>query len=131
VKRQGILNRDLAYLVASLGHTDLVCVADAGLPIPPSVTRIDLALRCGLPPFLDTVEAILGEVVVQRAIVASEMAGRNRAGFEGLCALLEGIPMDQIPHEQLKAALPRVRAVIRTGECTLFANVLLECGVAF
>ncbi|HKV44683.1 MAG TPA: D-ribose pyranase [bacterium] len=131
MKRRGILNPDLAYLVASLGHTDLLCIADAGLPIPPGVTRIDLALRCGLPPFLETVRAILGEVVVQRAIVAGEMAGRNRAGFEGLRALLEGIPLDRIPHEQLKAALPRVRAVIRTGECTPYANVLLECGVAF
>ncbi len=131
MKRRGILNRELSYLIASLGHTDLICVADAGLPIPERVTRIDLALECGVPPFLTTVQAILAEIVVERAIVASEMPGRNAACFGGLQAMLAGVPLEQVPHEQLKAMLPRVRAVIRTGECTAFANVLLESGVAF
>jgi D-ribose pyranase len=131
VKRRGILHRDLSGLVASLGHTDLICIADAGLPIPQGVVRIDLALRCGLPPFLETVRACLDEIVVQRAIVASEMPGRNRVAYEGLCALLGQIPVEQVPHEHLKAMLARVRAVVRTGECTPYANVVLESGVAF
>ena len=131
MKRRGILNCDLSYLIASLGHTDLICVADAGLPIPGSVTRIDLALECGVPPFLTAVRAILAEVVVARAVVASEMPGRNAACFDGLRAMLAGVALEQVPHEQLKAMLPRVRAVIRTGECTPFANVLFESGVAF
>lgn len=131
MKRRGILNRDLTYLIASLGHTDLICVADAGLPIPESVTRIDLALQCGVPPFLATVQAILAEIVVERAVVAGEMPGRNPATYEALRSMLAGVPLEQVPHEQLKAMLPRVRAVVRTGECTPFANVLLQSGVAF
>ncbi len=131
MKRRGILNRDLSYLIASLGHTDLICVADAGLPIPENTTRIDLAIECGVPPFLTVVRAILGEVVVARAVVASEMPGRNAVCFEGLREMLAGVPLEQVSHEQLKAMLPRVRAVIRTGECTPFANVLFESGVAF
>lgn len=131
MKRGGILNRDLSYLIASLGHTDVVCVADAGLPIPEDVTRIDLAVRCGLPPFLETVRALLGEIVVEHAIVAREMPDRNQACYDGLRVMLGAVPVEQVPHDQLKAMLARVRAVVRTGECTPYANVLLRCGVAF
>lgn len=131
MKRRGILNPDLSGLLAALGHTDLICIADAGLPIPPEVPRIDLALRCGIPPFVEVVKAILEEVVVEGAIVAGEMPGRNRACYDALRALLGQTPLEQVPHEQLKAMLPRVRGVIRTGECTPYANVLLRSGVAF
>jgi D-ribose pyranase len=131
VKRRGILNRDLAGLIASLGHTDVICIADAGLPIPSGVTRIDLALRCGTPSFLETARAILEEIVVEHALVASEMPIRNQACYEGLRGILGQVPLEQIPHEQLKAMLPRVRGVVRTGECTPYANVLLRSGVSF
>ena len=131
MKRTGILHRDLSALIASLGHTDVICVADAGLPIPEGVTRIDLALECGVTPFLATVRAIMAEVVVERAVVAAEMPGRNAACYDALRTMLAGLPLDQLPHEQFKARLPRVRAVIRTGECSPFANVLLQSGVAF
>jgi D-ribose pyranase len=131
MKRSGILNSRLSYLIATLGHTDLVCVADAGLPIPRGVTRIDLALECGVPGFLTTVRAVLREIVVEQATVAAEMAGHNPTGYEGLRGLLGDVPLDAISHEELKALLPRVRAVVRTGECTPYANVILRAGVAF
>ena len=51
MKKHGILNSALSGLIASLGHTDLLVVADAGLPIPPGVPVIDLAVRCGVPSF--------------------------------------------------------------------------------
>ncbi len=131
MKRRGILNRDLSSLIASLGHTDVICVADAGLPIPNGVTRIDLVLRCGIPSFLETVRAILEEIVVEHALVASEMPVHNQACHEALRGMLGQVPLEQLPHEHLKAMLPRVRGVVRTGECTPYANVLLRSGVAF
>jgi D-ribose pyranase len=131
VKRAGILNSDLSYLIATLGHTDLVGVADAGLPIPDGVWRIDLALTRGVPGFVQTVEALLGEVVVERAVIAKEMARRNPGAYRALKKLLGKTPVVEISHQALKAHVRDARAVIRTGECTPFANVLLRCGVAF
>ncbi|MDX1466776.1 MAG: RbsD/FucU domain-containing protein, partial [Halomonas sp.] len=58
MKRQGLLNAPLATLIAELGHTDTVVIADAGLPIPPGVPRVDLALRPGLPGFLEVFDAL-------------------------------------------------------------------------
>ncbi len=62
MKRSGILNPQLAQVVASMGHTELLCIADSGLPIPPEVLRIDLALAAGVPGFLQTLDAVLSEL---------------------------------------------------------------------
>jgi len=131
VKRGGILNSDLMHLLATLGHTDLICVADAGLPIPDPVRRIDLALIPGVPGFLQTVEALLRELVVERALVAREMALRNPGAYRGLKRLLGRIPLEEVPHTKFKARLQMAQAVVRTGEWTAYANVLLQSGVAF
>ena len=131
MKRGGILNTDVSTLIASLGHTDLVCIADAGLPIPPGVARIDLALVCGVPTFLETLQAVLTEVVIEHAIVAREMRAENPAAFQAVRSTLSGIPLEEIPHADFKSRTAGARAVIRTGECTPYANILLRSGVAF
>ena len=56
-----------------MGHTDTLVVADAGLPIPNGVVRIDLALVPGIPSFLQTVESILTEFKVESALCAEEI----------------------------------------------------------
>jgi D-ribose pyranase len=44
MRKSGVLHARLAAVLTELGHTDLLVVADAGLPIPPGVERIDLAV---------------------------------------------------------------------------------------
>lgn len=58
MKKSTLINSDISYLVATLGHTDEITICDAGLPIPDHVQRIDLALTHGVPSFLDTVRVI-------------------------------------------------------------------------
>ena len=65
MKKQGILQNDLAAVIARLGHTDTLVVADAGLPIPPSVPRIDLAVSAGVPSFMQVLRPLLDEVAVE------------------------------------------------------------------
>jgi D-ribose pyranase len=40
----------------------MLSIADAGLPIPQEVQRIDLALKQGIPDFLDTLQVVLSEI---------------------------------------------------------------------
>ncbi len=131
MKRGGILNPQLNRVLASLGHTDWLVIADCGLPIPPEVERVDLSLVQGTPRFLDVVAAIVGETVIQQATVAEEMRTQNLATLDGLHGHLEGVPINEVSHEDLKARLRGAKAVVRTGEASPFANVILECGVAF
>jgi len=131
MKKAGILNPDLIHAIAAMGHTDRLVIADAGLPIPVEVARIDLALVAGVPGFVQTLEAVLGELKVERAIVAAEMRTRSPALHEAVQRLLGGTPLDQLPHERFKELLHEARVVVRTGEVTPYANIILQSGVTF
>ena len=131
MKKTGILNREISGVVASMGHRDALVIADAGLPVPPETRCIDLALTCGLPPFLETVRVILSELQVEEAVVAEEMLARSPQVYDALVELLGDVPITHVPHEILKERTRSARAVIRTGECTPYANVILISGVIF
>ncbi len=131
MKKRGILNAQLSELIATLGHTDQLVVADCGLSVPPEVPVVDLALVAGVPGFADVVRALAGELVVQRLTVAEEIVQHNATALEAVRGAFPDVPLDRIPHEELKHELPMVKAVVRSGEATPYANVILECGVAF
>ena len=131
MKKIGILNQPLSAVVAGLGHMDQLVVADAGLPIPAGPERIDLALKEGLPGFAETLQVILEEVKVESAIVAEEMVSTNPEVYQQLAELLVDIPIDTIPHVEFKKKTGEARAVVRTGEFTPYANVILISGVVF
>jgi D-ribose pyranase len=124
MKKSGILNRELAGVVASLGHNDLLVIADAGLPVPPGVPCVDLAVRLGLPGFLDVLDAVLGEMQVESAFRAEE-AGSIGGDID------QRLACEQVDHETFKARCQTARAIVRTGEATPYANVGLIAGVVF
>ncbi|MDN3612486.1 D-ribose pyranase [Vibrio ostreicida] len=134
MKKSTLLNSDLSYLVATLGHTDQVTICDAGLPIPDGVQRIDLALTHGVPSFLETVKVMLSETHIDSVIIAEEFALVSPALHDALLAELnagEKVDVTYLPHEALKVQTHRCKAVVRTGECTPFANVIFSAGVGF
>lgn len=150
MKRQGLLNAPLSALIAELGHTDTLVIADAGLPIPPGTPRIDLALRPGLPRFLDVLDAVLEELCIEGVTLASEITERSPALHDAIEHRLARLsrqqprqqsqqhrdascPIDRsfVAHRAFKRELLHARGVVRTGECTPFANIILHSGVAF
>ncbi len=131
MKKIGILNQDISEVVAGMGHMDMITVADAGLPIPDGVRRIDLALREGLPGFLETVETLAEELQVEKVVVATETAAISPLIEEGLRSLFPDAEWSTMPHEEFKALTRQSKAVIRTGEFTPYANVILVSGVVF
>ncbi|MEV5029468.1 D-ribose pyranase [Paenibacillus sp. LPE1-1-1.1] len=131
MKRNGILNSEIAAVIARMGHTDCIVIGDCGLPIPDSVKRIDLAVKPGLPSYLDTLEAVLADMEVESAIIATEMTEQNVPVYDSTKMLLNGIPIKQVSHEELKRLTLQAKAVIRTGEATPYANIILQSGVFF
>ena len=131
MKRTTLLNSELSYAIATLGHTDMLVVADAGLPVPPETERIDLALTKGVPGALETLRVILDEMKVEKAILAEEVQSRNPGFLESVQELLPGVPLEFVPHTQFKALTGDARAVVRTGEFAPYANVILCSGVVF
>jgi D-ribose pyranase len=127
VKRTGILNADLNLLLSRLGHGDLVLIADCGMPAPAGVPVIDLALVHGVPRFEQVLDALLGELVIDRCVAATEAKGT--IANDWLCRRFDDI--DYIGHAELKALSASARVFVRTGEATPFANAALVCGVPF
>ena len=131
MKRHGILNSEIAAVLARMGHTDTICVADCGLPIPEGVARIDLAVRRGLPSFLDVLDAVAEDMEIEAVTLAREIQDRNPTLEAEILSRFPNLNPIYLPHEDFKAATRSCRAVIRTGEATPFANILLRSGVPF
>jgi D-ribose pyranase len=110
---------------------DTLVIADAGLPIPPETQRIDLALTEGIPSFLDTLRVVLTEMELERAIVAEEMLDASPQVYEAIKEMLGDVPIETVTHLIFKEQTRSARAVIRTGEFTPYANVILTAGVVF
>ena len=112
MKRGGIINARLAGELARLGHTDLVVVCDAGLPIPPGPAVADLAFRLGVPSFETVLSGLLEELVVEGATAAEET--RENPEVAGvICDLLPDLEL--VPHHELKRMTANATLVVRTG----------------
>lgn len=127
MKRTTLLHAELSGLVARLGHGDLLVIGDAGLPVPRGVPCIDLALSRGIPGVFDVLDAVLTEMVVERAALAEEAVPELQARF---CQRAIG-SVTRIAHADFKARTVEARAIVRTGEFTPYANICLWSGVAF
>jgi D-ribose pyranase len=126
VKKTGILNPALNAGLSRLGHGHLVVIADCGLPLPAAGPVVDLALVRGVPRFAEVLDAVLAELEVEASTAAAE-TGPEVLGWLEQRGLQPGL----IGHEELKALLPQAALIIRTGEATPYANVVLRCGVPF
>jgi D-ribose pyranase len=132
MKRCGHLNRDVSRVLARMGHTDSLVIADCGLPVPEGVECIDLSVELGHPTFLQVLDSVLADFKADRAVFAQEAQDHNPAVVTRAARLShEGVQVDFLTHEALKILMRRTRAVIRTGEATPYANVLLYSGVIF
>lgn len=139
MKKTTILNAELSYVIAKLGHTDGLTICDAGLPILTEQHCVDLALTQGIPTFLQTLEVVLSEMFVERILLAEEIKEKNpqiEAKLLEMLAKLQRIQgnqikIDYLPHSLFKAESNQAKTVVRTGECSPYANVILYSGVPF
>jgi len=133
MKRQGILNSDISRVLSYMGHTDRICVGDCGLPIPDETERIDLALAFGIPGFMQTLEIMVADMKIEKIILAEEIKTFNPTVLEQINKLFEGqgTEVEFVSHVELKTLTKDCKAVIRTGETTPYANIILQSGCIF
>jgi D-ribose pyranase len=129
MRTNGIWHAELVEVIVSMRHHDTLVVADAGLPIPGHVPTIDLGWSRRQPRFLPVLDAVVAELVVERATIATEISDDEL--LSGLTAVLRDVPLVRTTHEELKKSCGAAKAVVRTGEDTPFANVILHAGVPF
>lgn len=134
MKKTALLNISLSQLVASLGHGDIVVIGDAGLPVPPGVPLIDLALTPGIPGFVSTLEVLLSEMQVESHVIAEEMLQVLPPALTRIQQLHDQGALgvrQMVSHARFKELSKSARAIVRTGECQPYSNIALMAGVTF
>lgn len=133
MKKAGILNSDISRVLSYMGHTDTIAIGDCGLPIPDEVERIDLALAFGVPTFMQTLKVVAEDMKVEKIILAEEIKTQNPEVLRQVEELFAGaeIEVEFVSHTELKEKTWDCKAVIRTGEITPYANIILQAGCIF
>lgn len=131
MKKTKVINSEISYTISKMGHTDSLTIGDCGLPIPSEVNRIDLALKYGVPTFLETLDTVLEELCVEEIVIASEIIEKNEAMHNEILKRFENIQITYVSHEEFKIQTKESKAVVRTGECSPYANIILKSGVVF
>ena len=131
MKKSTLINSEISYEISKMGHTDSIVVCDSGLPIPSGVKRIDLALKKGLPTFLDTLDTILEEIEVEEVIIAEEIIEASNDLYKEIEKRFSNITITTVSHEDFKMLTKESKAIVRTGEFTPYANIILKSGVVF
>ncbi|CZQ98335.1 d-ribose pyranase rbsd/l-fucose mutarotase fucu [Trichococcus palustris] len=131
MKKHGILNSEIAKVLADLGHTDQIVIGDAGLPVPDGVKKIDLSLQLHEPSFQKVLDILLKEMEVEKVILAEEIKDQNSGQFQAVKERIEGVDIEFVTHEAFKKQTGQAKAVIRTGEATPYSNIILQSGVLF
>lgn len=131
MKKSGIINAQLAGYIAGLGHKDTFMIGDGGMPIPKGVPIVDLALCGGVPTFVQTMDAVLGEAEIEGYTLAEEIVEKNPTLLKYIQEKLPNAESEMISHVDLKEMSKNCKFAIRTGEFTPYPNIILRAGVAF
>ena len=132
MKKIGILHVQLSRVIASMAHGEMLVIGDAGLPVPLGVEFVDLALKDGVPGFIETIEAVLGELHVENAIIDTEQAEVSPQMYNEFTAMWpKHFPVRDVPHAECQEIAKGAKAVVRTGEFTPYSNIILVAGVLF
>lgn len=133
--KSGILNSEISSTLSYMGHTDTICIADCGLPIPENVKRIDLALKEGVPSFIETFKEVSKHMKIEKIILADEIKNKNNEILKQICDIFENyevnFKVEFISHQDFKEKTSKCKAIIRTGEMSPYANVILQANCIF
>ena len=125
------MNPALESAIAAVGHTEYLVVGDCGLPMPGEANILDLSLVRGIPTFMQVLDAVKGEMVIESFIYAEEAETANPGIVEQIRQALPDVPSVKMSHEDFKKETQRAKTVIRTGEYSSYANIILVGGVNF
>ncbi len=123
-----ILHAELARSLATLGHTDVVLVTDAGFPIPRDANIIDLGLTAGTVDVITILSTLRQFIFTEEVHFAPEVKTLFPPLYQQVQEVFTGSGAEFVaaPHEELIAIwAPKAKVVIRSGSLTAWANFAL------
>lgn len=131
MKKIGVINSILSAVLARVGHTDQIVVADAGFPCPAAVPLVDLALFPGTPTTRDIVRVIESELVLERYVMATESESHSPHVLREFAQLLPDLSSQLVPHQEFKSLSHQAAVVVRSGDVAPYSNILVIVGVPY
>lgn len=131
MKKNGILNSDISRVLSYMGHTDKICIGDCGLPIPEETERIDLAVAFGIPSFIEVLKNVILDMKIEKIYLAEEIKDNNPDILNAIIAMILDVAVEFINHEDFKDMTRECKAVVRTGENSPYANIILQSACVF
>lgn len=128
MRKGRIIHPALAEALATLGHSDIVMVTDAGFPIPAGANRIDLGFWEGIPDVRDILRVVAGEVFFEEVHFATEVRDCFPALYKDVQGIFtgSGAVFKGTTHEILCGDFAnRAKVVIRSGSFDPWANFAL------
>ncbi len=130
MKSGKLLNSELSYAIASMGHGDLMIVCDAGFPIPNGAWRIDLAIVPDVPDLETVLTAISEAFIAEKVSYAAEMVENNPPLYEKVKRIFPASSHEPVPHDQILSEMAaKAKVIVRTGAFDPWGNILLYSGV--
>lgn len=125
--KTGILNPQINSLLSRVRHTNTLVIADRGFPFWPMIETVDISLVDGIPTVLEVLRAILPNFHIGKAWMAEEFLRHNTQETQSaFTRTLEGIVVSHEPHTDFKKRVPLAVGLIRTGDTTQYANIIIE-----
>ena len=125
--KTGILNPQINSLLSRVRHTNTLVIADRGFPFWPTIETVDISLVDDVPTVVAVLRALRPNFQIGKAWMAEEFLKQNsaktRSAFD---AVLQGIELNHESHVEFKKRVPQVIGLIRTGDTTQYANIILE-----
>ena len=131
MKRNGIINSEISKVLSYMRHTDLICISDLGLPCPNNIKTIDLSIKLGSPSFIDVLSEIIKDIKIERITLAEEIKNNNEEVYNKILSMFENISIEYVSHNNFKQKTSDCKAIIRTGEDTPYANIILQSACIF
>ena len=125
--KTGILNPQLNSLLSRVRHTNLLVIADRGFPFWPMIETVDISLVDDVPTVLQVLASIRSNFTIGKVWMAKEFLENNTAEVRrAFSTTLKGLPVEHVPHAAFKKRIPSAIGLIRTGDTTQYANLILE-----
>ena len=121
--KQTVINARLAQALALARHKDAIVLCDGNMPIPEGCNVVDVSLVRGVPTLLQTLKAVLNDLVAERYQVFELMPQYNPDMYQAIQQLVPQLPGGTISQAELNEQMLRAKAVVRTGDmgscCTM------------
>jgi len=125
----GIINGQLASVLARFRHVNTLAIVDGPFPSYPDIELVDLAIVKGFPTIPDVLNAILPLLDITGIYLANEFSQKvDSKTVNSYKKVYENIPTILIPHEEFKVKVGQTLAIIHTGDAVPYSSVILKSG---